>query len=225
MLLPFADECTNKLDEDYADDFIAMLEKMTDSSCVVPAVFVGLLDTRRIISSRAMLDMYSVDWGSCWAVAASASEHRTWGSQWLQVVSPRLPERLDGGVDMAIGLEEHQLERLGRDNVWTRFAARAQRARAQGWNHCRSDIWQGGSAALGGRAGVIGPHVETRAPPGGAAVVGSRTGKACDRRWGGPVHSNAPSQRCLQRNPYSRAAATLRASRRVPPDQDKSGVK
>ncbi|KAL1616861.1 hypothetical protein SLS56_011229 [Neofusicoccum ribis] len=108
----------------YVSTVVNMFNKVPDYVCLAPASFAGLAGPHAMVSSWEKYDAYAEDWGSLFGGRCdrwrTVSEGMMNG---VQLVLPALPGK-EGGVEVAMGLEEGREEVLARDEVWTRYAVR-----------------------------------------------------------------------------------------------------
>ena len=117
-------EATNKINADYIDSLIGMIDGVRDPSLLVPLAFTDVLRTSTLLTSWATFPIYDFDWGE--KLGGRCERVRTVASgmfNGMAVVLPELPKDLGGGLEVVIGGEVHVLEALRRDPTWTKYAS------------------------------------------------------------------------------------------------------
>lgn len=114
---------TDQVDANYLDSLISMIGSVLNPSLLLPLVFTDVLKTCSILTSWAGFSMYDFDWGE--ALGGKCERVRTVSSgmfNGMQVVLPRLPEEMGGGLEVVIGLEDDAMERLKENKEWMKYA-------------------------------------------------------------------------------------------------------
>ena len=113
----------DKIDSEYIDSLITMIDGIQNLSLLMPSVFMDVLKTCSMLTSWAKFPIYDLDWGS--AMGGRCERVRTVSSgmfNGMHVILPELPAEVGGGLEIVVGLEDDAMERLKEDRVWTRFA-------------------------------------------------------------------------------------------------------
>ena len=110
------------VDASYMDSLIDMIDGVPDLALLIPTSFPGILRTSVLLTSWAKFAMYDFDWGT--ALGGKCKRVRTAASgmfNGMQVVLPKLPEEMGGGLEIVVGLEDEAMERLKMDDFWMKF--------------------------------------------------------------------------------------------------------
>ena len=116
-------KATDKIDSEYIDSLITMIDGIQNRSLLMPLVFMDVLRTCSIMTSWARFPIYDFDWGS--AMGGKCERVRTVSTgmfNGMHVLLPELLADMGGGLEIVVGLEDDVMERLKEDGVWTRFA-------------------------------------------------------------------------------------------------------
>ena len=114
---------TDKIDSEYIDSLITMIDGIQNRSLLLPSVFMDVLKTCSMMTSWASFPIYEFDWGN--AMGGRCERVRTVSSgmfNGMLVMLPKLPAEMGGGLEIVVGLEDDVMERLKEDRGWTRFA-------------------------------------------------------------------------------------------------------
>ena len=114
---------TDKINSEYIDSLITMIDGIQNRSLLIPSVFMDVLKTCSMLTSWAKFPIYDFDWGS--VMGGRCERVRTVSSgmfNGMHVLLPELPAEMGGGLEIVVGLEDDVMERLKADRVWTRFA-------------------------------------------------------------------------------------------------------
>jgi len=116
---------TNAITPTYVDDVITMLNSIPDYTRILPGAYLDVLGKNVCATSLVDLDrIYRMDWG----VGLGKCErlrvpNRTGFFNGLQIMLPRLPQSVGGGMEVVIALEKEPMRMLKQDNLWCRYAS------------------------------------------------------------------------------------------------------
>ena len=114
---------TDKIDAQYIEALITMIDGIQNRSLLMPTVFTDVLKTCWMLTSWARFPIYDFDWGT--AMGGRCERVRSVSSgmfNGMHVLLPELPAEMGGGLEIVVGLEDDVMDRLKEDPVWTRFA-------------------------------------------------------------------------------------------------------
>ena len=112
-----------KITSEYLDSLISLIDTLPDPSLLLPAAFTDALRTTGAVSSWANFPLYDSDWGGLLGKCQRVRIAQTGLMNGLQVVLPALPERLGGGLEVVIGLEDEVMKVLMHDELWMAYAS------------------------------------------------------------------------------------------------------
>jgi hypothetical protein len=109
-----------RVDGQFTDDVMALVEKLEDVDRLVPTAFLDVPGFNCVQTSWANFELYGLDWGSLLGGKIEAVRAPHVGViNGLQVVLPVLP---DGGIEILVGVEASCLDKLLHEPLWTKFA-------------------------------------------------------------------------------------------------------
>ncbi|RAL00831.1 uncharacterized protein BO80DRAFT_425232 [Aspergillus ibericus CBS 121593] len=109
-----------RLDGQFTDDVITLIEGLDDIRKIFPASLVDLPGFNCMLSSWIGFKLYDIDWGTLLGGHIESVRTPHVGIiNGLQIVLPSPPE---GGMEVVIGVADGCLERLLNDPLWTKYA-------------------------------------------------------------------------------------------------------
>ncbi|KAJ9149250.1 Enoyl-hydratase isomerase family [Pleurostoma richardsiae] len=109
-----------RLNNQFTDDVVALVDQLEDVNRLVPTAFFDLLGKNCVLTSWATFELYDVEWGPMLGGRIEAVRCPNNGIlPGCQVILPTLP---DGGIELLVGTEGEFLHRLSNDPLWMKFA-------------------------------------------------------------------------------------------------------
>ncbi|KAG5772033.1 hypothetical protein H9Q72_001646 [Fusarium xylarioides] len=113
-------EVTLRLDDQFTDDVVTLVDQLEDVTRLVPTAFLDVLGKSSVQTSWAEFDLATVEWGPLLGDRIEAIRCPNTGIlPGCHVVLPTLP---DGGVEVVFGTEGRLLQKVLDDPLWMRFA-------------------------------------------------------------------------------------------------------
>lgn len=109
-----------RLNSQFTDDVVTLIDELEDVTRLVPTAFLDVLGKNSVQTSWAEFDLATVEWGQLLGNRVEAIRCPNTGIlPGCHVVLPTLP---DGGIEVVFGTEGELLKKVLEDPLWMEFA-------------------------------------------------------------------------------------------------------
>ncbi|KAI1080803.1 hypothetical protein F5B20DRAFT_94971 [Whalleya microplaca] len=109
-----------RLNNQYVDDMNTLIENQEDLNRVLATAFLDIPGHNLVATSWISLELYDLDWGNAFASRIQAVRCSDLGV--INGGCAVLPVLPDGGIEMLIGVESNNLDRLQKDPLLNKYA-------------------------------------------------------------------------------------------------------